>query len=333
MNTAYIAVNLRIVAQVVVGLSICGAGLLGRDALGVNFELLAPGQRVVFLGDSITDAGGYIGWLDSQFFFVGTGPEYQPPQLINLGLPSETCCGLSEPTHPFPRPNVQERLDRVLQLAEPDVVYACYGMNDGIYHPFDEARFEKYKQGIRQIITKCKAADVKIVLLTPPPFDSQPLRKQGKLAKLDADVFSWRTPYEDYNEVMRRYAEWLLTLRDEADDVIDLFHPIETYVAERRSKAPNFALSEDGVHLNGMGHQLIANAIFNRFGSELRFVEPAALKLFEERQRVTHAAWVTKVGHKRPGVKPGLPLLEAAAARAEITKQIELLAGKDAADD
>ena len=57
---------------------------------------------------------------------------------INLGLPGETVTGLSEPGHPFPRPNVHERFGRVLAGGKPDLVFACYGMNDGIYYPFSD---------------------------------------------------------------------------------------------------------------------------------------------------------------------------------------------------
>lgn len=327
MHSIHNSVIFRLAIRPVLCLSLYAAGLPGKPAVAIEPNGIAPGQRIVFLGDSITDAGGYIAWLDAHYFVSGKEDAYQPPQLINLGLPSETCSGLSEPAHPFPRPDVHERLDRVLELSDPDVVFACYGMNDGIYHPFDQTRFEKYKQGILRIVAKCKAAGVKVVLLTPPPFDPQPLRKQGRLAKLGADSFSWKTPYEDYDQVMRRYAEWVLTLSDEADVVIDLFHPIEQYLAKRRSEAPDFAISEDGVHLDAKGHQLIAEAIVRKSGTELIYVEPDLLQLFQQRQQITHAAWLSEVGHKRPGLKPGLPLLEAATARGKLTEQIEQLKG------
>ena len=39
-------------------------------------------------------------------------------EVFSLGLPSETCIGLSEPDHPWPRPNVHERLGRALERQE-----------------------------------------------------------------------------------------------------------------------------------------------------------------------------------------------------------------------
>ena len=87
-------------------------------------------KRILFLGDSITNSGQYVGYIETQLRLQGLNPM---PEFINLGLPSETCSGLSEPDHPFPRPDVHERLDRALAKIKPDVVFACYGMNDGIY--------------------------------------------------------------------------------------------------------------------------------------------------------------------------------------------------------
>src|SRR5438132_4669375 len=91
---------------------------------------LKDGQRVVFLGDSNTYAGKYIAYLDA---YLCTRFPDKRFELINLGLPSETVTGLSEPDHPYPRPNIHDRVERALTLAKPDVVVICYGMNDGIY--------------------------------------------------------------------------------------------------------------------------------------------------------------------------------------------------------
>ena len=86
-------------------------------------------KRVVFLGDSITYGGGYVDILEAAF---RSGSPERAVEFIDLGLPSETVSGLSEPGHAggqFPRPTVHERLNRVLAKAKPDVVVACYGMN------------------------------------------------------------------------------------------------------------------------------------------------------------------------------------------------------------
>jgi lysophospholipase L1-like esterase len=217
---------------------------------------LRDGQRVVFLGDSNTFAGHYIAYLDAYLFTRFPDRKYD---LINLGLPSETACGLSEPDHPYPRPDVHERLDRALAKTKPDVVVLCYGMNDGIYYPFSEKRFKKYQDGMRDVIERVKKAGAKVIVVTPPPFDPAPIK--DKLLPKTADKFSWMRPYEGYDDVLQRYSDWLLTLRDKGVIVADAHGAILHYLAEVRETDPKYSLSGDGVHVNPSGHWLIAQAI------------------------------------------------------------------------
>jgi lysophospholipase L1-like esterase len=152
--------------------------ILGMPACAAEDAFPVKAKRILFLGDSITAAGGFVNMIELQLRLHGVDPM---PELLNVGLPSETCTGLSEPDHPFPRPDVHERLDRALAAVKPDVVVACYGMNDGIYYPFSEERFQKYQEGINRLIEKVHASGAKLVLMTPPPFDAMPLKAAGKL--------------------------------------------------------------------------------------------------------------------------------------------------------
>ena len=53
-------------------------------------------------------------------------------------------------------------------------------MNDGIYYPFDPARFEKYQQGMRRLIEHVRATGASLTLLTPSVFDAQPVSHRGQ---------------------------------------------------------------------------------------------------------------------------------------------------------
>ena len=220
---------------------------------------LRNGQRVVFLGDSNTNAGMYVQYVDA---YLRTRFPDQKFDLINLGLSSETCSGLSEPDHPFPRPDVHERLDRVLAMTKPDVVVACYGMNDGIYYPFSEERFAKYKEGINKLIDKVRRAGAKITLVTPPPFDQQPMKE--KVLPVDAPKFSWMTPYAGYDEVLARYSKWLLTLRRHGILIADAHTAVNEHLAAIRRTDPSYRLAGDGVHINATGHWLVAQQLLDR---------------------------------------------------------------------
>ncbi|MCE9527797.1 MAG: hypothetical protein K8R36_17275 [Planctomycetales bacterium] len=133
-------------------------------------------KRVVFLGDSITYSGQYIDVLGA---YLAVKYPQQKCELINLGLPSETVSGLSEPGHAggaFPRPDVHERLGRVLEKVKPDLVVACYGMNCGMYYPLSKERMEKFQSGILRLREAAEKAGAKVIHITPPVFDSEPIK-------------------------------------------------------------------------------------------------------------------------------------------------------------
>ena len=278
-------------------------------------------NRIVFLGDSITYSGQYIESVEA--YCVTRFPR-QRIEFLNLGLPSETVSGLSEDGHAggkFPRPDLHERLGRVLEKTKPDLVIACYGMNDGIYLPFSEERFQKFQDGIKRLRDRATAAGAKIIHVTPPTFDEV---KGGHLG---------------YGNALDRYSDWLLAQRAIGWDVADLHGPMNRYLAERRQKDPNFFLASDGVHCGDTGHWIIAKQLLLHLGAAdvASLDDPQAmmashphgqelLKLIQQRQRMTKDAWLTDVGHKRPGMNRGLPLAEAQAKAGALDEQIAALA-------
>ena len=281
----------------------------------------------MFLGDSITNAGHYIVDLEYRLLEMRS---WKPGQLlINLGLSSETCCGLSEPAHPFPRPSVQRRIDGVLEKTDPDVVVVCYGVNDGIYHPYSKERFATFQAGLGQVVAKVKASGAVAIVLTPPPFDSLPMKKSGKLQPPSATEFSWKQIYEKYDEdVIQVYGDWIMTNSLGADMVIDVGGHIRRFVAETRRHDLSFVLSQDGIHINEVGHRQMALAIAEKLqlpsvaAKESELAEKR-LALIRKRQSILHPAWLTFVGHDRPGVKPGIAIELAAQRATEIGLQLE----------
>jgi len=290
-------------------------------------EKILAAQTIVFLGDSNTNAGEYINVFETALFLQRPARldiKVPHPQIINLGLPSETCCGLSEPIHPFPRPDVHERLARVIEKTKPNLVFACYGMNDGIYHPFSEERFKAFQDGIMKLVDAHANANIPLVLLTPPPFDPLPMKNAGKLVGKDAKEFSWKTIYKEYDaEVIEKYSNWMLTINKPDCLVINVHTPFKAQLAELRKTDPKLAFSNDGVHFDKRGHAVLANAMLKGLGfSEFDMKQMKAnpkqldkaikvLNLVRQRRLVMHPAWLSNVGHKRPKVKAGLPLKEA----------------------
>ncbi len=254
--------------------------------------VLKDGQKVLFLGDSNTYAGGFVAYLD--VYLTTQFPKWNV-ELINLGLPSETCTGLTETDHPFPRPDIHERAERTLTQIKPDVVFVCYGMNDGIYHPWSGERFKKYQEGIQSLIAKIEKAKALPILMTPAPFDPK-LVKDTQPA--DAKDFSYRKPYAQYDDVLAKYSEWLLTLRGEKRIVVDARTPILTFIKEMRKTMPDHVVSKDGIHPSAEGHALIAHAILK----ELRAPKTSA-------EIVLDGATKVQLPSRMPWDEKWLPLL------------------------
>jgi lysophospholipase L1-like esterase len=218
---------------------------------------LPENGRILFLGDSITHAGQYVEYFEA---YLRTRFPAKKYQILNLGLPSETVSGLSEPGHAggsFPRPDLHERLDRVLQRVQPHLIFACYGMNDGIYYPFSQERFEAYQKGIERLVEKAAQSKAKIILLTPPTFDATPLKGRTLPAGRD----EYREPYEGYDDVLARYAEWLTDQRRRGWTVIDIHGPMKEHLSKMRTKEPGYLLAGDGVHANPAGHLLFTKQL------------------------------------------------------------------------
>jgi pimeloyl-ACP methyl ester carboxylesterase/lysophospholipase L1-like esterase len=385
-----------------------------------------PEGRWLFLGDSITYAGEYVEL--TEYLLLTRLPDRRY-EVINLGLPSETASGLSEPNHAngqFPRPALGERLARALAKTKPDRVVACYGMNDGIYHPLSVERMGAFAEGLNRLRQQAGAVGASVYHLTPPVFDAVPIRKRT----LPAGREVYEQPYEGYDQVLGSYGEWMLSCRKLGWEVGDIHGPMRAFLDQRRREKPEFSLAGDGVHPNATGHWLMARAAmellhiprvadrvsidarrgrvlagkvadlqvtsgqvrlawtsalplptdkqwdeallaqptwlldYNRHelqvqgltqprydlycddqrlavltreelarGASLAQLDnlPAQkraqelLKVVRERQRLLKDAWLTEVGHLRPGMKQGLPLATAMAQAAALTERIETL--------
>jgi lysophospholipase L1-like esterase len=280
-------------------------------------------RRVVFLGDSITYAGGYIDYLETYLSIENRGLRYE---FLNLGLPSETVSGLSEPGHAggqFPRPDLHERLDRVLEQTRPELIVACYGMNDGIYYPYSQHRAAQFERGIRFLRERAAKSGARVLLLTPPVFDPVPIKAQT----LPDGLAEYRQPFEGYDGVLARYSNWLLARRQEGWDVVDIHTPMKSYLEAERKRDPKFRLADDGVHINLTGHWIIAREILVQWGIRREVLGdpphfPTVLELVSKRQAILKDAWLTATGHKRPGMSKGMPLPEAQQQAQELARRI-----------
>jgi len=289
-----------------------------RGNAQTGFRIPGNVKQIVFLGNSITYAGLYVSYIEA--YLTARYPEKQIA-FLNLGLPSETVSGLSEPRHAggqFPRPDLRERLSRVLTQTKPDLVFACYGMNDGIYMPFDDTRFQKFRDGMNWLDEQLSKAGVPIVYLTPPVYD----QRCG----------------ESYANVLDIYADWLISCRYTKNwNVVDVHWPMKKYLEDKRISDSTFRFAEDCIHPDETGHWIMAQQVLLYLGEDVSKAESikeamlpftkgdSIVSLVEIRQEMMRDAWLTSTGYKRPGLKRGLPFREAQQKAGVLEKKIRAL--------
>jgi lysophospholipase L1-like esterase len=309
-------------------ISVNAAEQAGESAgSGKAAAVLRGVHRIVFLGDSITQAGDYV--ADCECWLLAHGFQ---TEVLNIGLASETASDLTPEenaghlkSYGFGRPFVSERLDRALAATKPDLLFACYGMNDCSGLPPDAAGTRRFAEAVTKLRDAAIKANVKrVVICTPPVFDNK-----GNVQQKVQD------------ENLTRYTTWLLSKRADGWDVVDIHTPMREALDEGRAKNPAFEFAGDGVHPGREGHWLMAREILEQFfGAKLEGVARAEdlfpargteiRKLVHERMGVLFDAWMTQIGHGRPGVpggpgaKPGPSVAEANVKAAEFAKKIEL---------
>jgi len=276
--------------------------LLSFSCISVEKTISLEGKRVVILGDSITNAGHYVSYLEYHLQKNNPKPSYD---IISVGLSSETVSGLSEKEHPFPRPCVHTRLENVLKATKPKVLFACYGMNDGIYNPQSPERFDAYKKGYENFFKKAREYGVEqFILLTPPFYDSLPISKKT----IDKGNFSYKTPFSGYNGVLSDYSEYLKALKYDDVHVVDLNKLMLEYVNEKRRTDPKFTLSRDGIHPGPEGHLLMANKVLKDLNYKFDLTGAAdtgkiksdpLFKLVAQKRALRSRGWLDYIGYTR----------------------------------
>jgi lysophospholipase L1-like esterase len=259
-------------------------------------------EKVLWLGDSITQAGDYVTLAEYYLNKQYTSGHFD---FVSVGLDSETVSCLTEKDHPFPRPCLSARLQRALDMVHPQVVIACYGMNDGIYHPQSPERMAAFQKGIQNLIAAVRAKNARLILLTPPPFDPV------AVATLPANApdFSYKAPYEKYDDVLADYTAWEKTLAAADIQVVDLHTPMDAYLAKQRATDPKFSFTKDGIHPDLAGHLLMARTLLKDLGVKVPQIalndevahvqgDPLYVIVKDHRQKRSQA-WLDYIGYTR----------------------------------
>jgi lysophospholipase L1-like esterase len=205
------------------------------------------GEKIAFLGDSITQFGfrnptGYVNLVVG-----GLGSSGLKVTPIPAGISGNTSN------------NMIGRLANDVIAKKPNWVTISCGVND-VWHS-KGVELDLYKTNMTSIVDQCQAAGIKVMLLTATMIGEDQVKANNQ--KLIA-----------YNEFIRTLAkEKKCLLADLNARMQEALKSPDVAAAN-----PGKKLTEDGVHMNALGNQMMATGVLLAFGLTEAQIQSAKVK-------------------------------------------------------
>ncbi len=200
------------------------------------------GQKIAFLGDSITEAGagpkGYV-------------------RLVISGLEANGVKTTAIPAGISGHKSNQmlERLGRDVLSKKPDWMTLSCGVND-VWHGAKGVPLDQYKINITKIVDQAQAAGVKVMLLTSTMIgEDQSNANNQKLV-----------PYNEFLKALAKEKSCLFA---------DLNADMQAAIAKVGAAKKGNLLTGDGVHMNPDGNKMMAVGVLKAFGLSAAQIEQA----------------------------------------------------------
>ncbi|MCH2331586.1 MAG: GDSL-type esterase/lipase family protein, partial [Roseibacillus sp.] len=200
------------------------------------------GEKIAFLGDSITQAGA------------------RPNGYVRLAIQGLESAGVSTSAIPagisgHKSNQMLARLERDVLSKKPDWMTLSCGGND-VWHRKLGGSLTDYKVNITKIVDQCQDAGVKVVILTSTMIGEDKDNPNNKKLAI-------------YNGFLRELAKEKKCLL--ADLNTDMQSIIETSSDKKNGKL----LTSDGVHMNPDGNKMMAVGVLRAFGLNAEQVKAA----------------------------------------------------------
>jgi lysophospholipase L1-like esterase len=199
---------------------------------------LKTGDKVAFLGDSITEAGygspgGYVQLVGAALAANGAKIE-----IIGAGISGHKS------------DNMLKRLERDVLKKKPQWMMLSCGVND-VWHGASGISLEEYKKNITQIVDQTQAAGIQVMILTSTMIGEDAANSNNK--RLAA-----------YNDFLRVLAT------EKKCKLADLNTDMQAALAEAKKTKPTAAnknhLTSDGVHMAPAGDRMMAIGVLKSLG-------------------------------------------------------------------
>lgn len=208
---------------------------------------LKPGDSIVAIGDSITQAGGYLRDIDA--VLAQQYPDLKIPAVVNKGIGGQKAEDLAA------------RFDNDVVKLKPTYVTLSIGVND-VWHrvdkPHDENVLAAYKTNVGKMVDQAQQAGIKVILLTPTLLQEDPNSEGNK-----------------------RLAAYIAAEKQIAAEkkcqIVDLHEMFVTALKQKPAGEGNW-LTTDGVHMKPTGDAIMAVGVLRALGvpdAKIAASEPA----------------------------------------------------------
>jgi lysophospholipase L1-like esterase len=204
------------------------------STLALAAELqVKDGQKIAFMGDSITAGGA------------------KPKGYVSLTINGLEANGVKATAIPagisgHKSNQMLARLEKDVLSKKPDWMTLSCGVND-VWHGARGVSLEDYKVNITKIVDQCQAAGVKVMILTSTMIKE--------------------TQTNELNQKLVPYNEFLRTLAAEKKCLLaDLNADMQAVIAKAGPDKKGNILTGDGVHMNAAGNEMMALGVLKAFG-------------------------------------------------------------------
>lgn len=195
--------------------------------------VIQKGEKIAFLGDSITQAGAKPGgYCDLVIQTLNKrGLEVTPVYAGISGHKSN---------------QMLARLEKDVLAHKPNWMTLSCGVND-VWHGKRGVELEDYKKNITEIVDKAQAAGVNVIILT------------STMIREDAD--------NELNQKLKGYNEFLIQLsKSKQCRVADLNAIMQQTVKTMEKDERGNTVTTDGVHMNSAGNMMMAKGVLEAIG-------------------------------------------------------------------
>lgn len=216
---------------------------------------LQPGERIVFLGDSITQAGDKPGgYVDIARTAVKASFPNAGVEVVGAGISGNKV------------PDLEKRLERDVLAKKPSAVVIYIGIND-VWHSIRDQGTPKeaFEKGLRGLTDRIRASGARVILCTPSVIGEKSVGENQLDAMLD-----------EYAGVTRSIAADMKT------GLVDLRKAfVEHLAVANAAQAKAGVLTSDGVHLNAEGNRFVAERMLEALGVNRHLRHVVLLKFTE----------------------------------------------------